>query len=349
MKTSFISTTTLWNAPRAGLNKMQADLAKATKEMTSGRDTDVGLRLGFRAGEAFSLRQEMEHLDSIIDSNATVKVRLEASTAALARARMSSEKFAATLIASPVGDRNLPVVLLEAKSTLAGLVGDLNRAVNGQYIFGGINSGERPIVEDGSMPPAAAKSAIDAAFSAFFGFPQSSPSVASINEAQMNAFLDGPYKALFDNGPWAATWSNASNQSITSQISTSEVIETSVSANESAVRQLAMGYSMILELGISNLGADVRETLLARAIKTIGEGGSAMSDLEAQIGMSQEKIEHANSRMDIQKDVFNEKLFGLEGVDPLEAKTRIDHLTTQIQTSFSLTAQLRNLSLINFI
>jgi flagellar hook-associated protein 3 FlgL len=53
--------------------------------------------------------------------------------------------------------------------------------------------------------------------------------------------------------------------------------------------------------------------------------------------------------MSLQKDILDEKITHLEAVDPAEAKIRIDQLSTQLQTSYSLTAQLKNLSLINFI
>ena len=71
--------------------------------------------------------------------------------------------------------------------------------------------------------------------------------------------------------------------------------------------------------------------------------------MQAKLGTAQEKVEQANERMSLQKDILDEKITHLEAVDPAEAKIRVDQLMTQIQTSYSLTAQLKSLSLINFI
>jgi flagellar hook-associated protein 3 FlgL len=53
--------------------------------------------------------------------------------------------------------------------------------------------------------------------------------------------------------------------------------------------------------------------------------------------------------MSLQKDIFDAKIIHLEAVDPAEAKVRVDRLMTQIQTSYSLTAQLKSMSLINYL
>jgi flagellar hook-associated protein 3 FlgL len=74
-----------------------------------------------------------------------------------------------------------------------------------------------------------------------------------------------------------------------------------------------------------------------------------LADLEANLGVAQERTNKANERMELQKTIFDEKIGQLEGVDPAEAKIRVDQLMTQIQTSYSLTAQLRQLSLINYL
>ncbi|WP_230533131.1 flagellar hook-associated family protein [Microvirga roseola] len=351
MKTTFISTATLWSSPRSTLDKLQGDLVKANKELVTGRETDVGLKLGYRTGEAISLRQERSELESIIDSNATVKVRLEASSAALARVRQAADDFMSSLIATPTVERNMAVVKSRASSNLNDLVANLNTAIRGQYIFGGINTSGKPVGDYAA--PSAAKTAIDAAFAAFpapgFAAGQDDPAVATITPADMEAFLDGPFKALFEDPNWGLNWSSASNRNIESLISPSDKIASSANANEKAFRDLAMAYTMTFDLGIGNMNDDTREVVVNRVIGLLSGAVTAVSDIETNLGIAKEKLEEANTRMDLQKTIFEEKLVGLEGVDPAEAKVRVDQLMTQIQTSFSLTSQLRQLNLINFL
>ena len=77
MKTTFISTVTLWNSPRSSLDKLQDSLTKANTELTTGRHADVGLALGYKVGEALSLRQQRAEIETLTDSNGLVLQRLK--------------------------------------------------------------------------------------------------------------------------------------------------------------------------------------------------------------------------------------------------------------------------------
>jgi flagellar hook-associated protein 3 FlgL len=347
----FISTATLWNSPRTNLDKMQAELNKANKELVTGREVDVGLKLGYRTGEAISLRQERSGIESITDSNAIVKLRVDSSITTLAQIRETANEFMNSLIATPIADRNMAVVKYSAEANLSNLVAGLNNSTNGQYIFGGINTKAKPAADYtlGSPAKTAVANAFTAAPPAGFGFSQNDPAAAGITPDKMTEFLDGAFNALFNDVNWTANWSSASSQNIQSQISPSDRIETSVNANEKAFRDVAMAYTMALDLGISNLSVETREVVVSKIVETLSGATTGLSDLETRLGITKDKLEEANERMDLQKNIFEEELSGLEGVDPAEAKIKVDQLMTQIQTSFSLTAQLRQLNLINFL
>jgi flagellar hook-associated protein 3 FlgL len=164
----------------------------------------------------------------------------------------------------------------------------------------------------------------------------------------METFLNGPFKQIFEGPGWDSL-SNASDKNIQSLISPGEKIETSANANATPMRQLAMAYTMIFDLGIESLNTEARNVVIAKAINVLSTAISGMIDVQAGIGTAQAKTVNANERMDLQKSIFEERIGELEAVDPAEAKVRIDQLMTQIQTSYSLTAQLKQLSLINYL
>ena len=110
-----------------------------------------------------------------------------------------------------------------------------------------------------------------------------------------------------------------------------------------------MAYTMISELGLDRLGESTREALVNKAIATFSEATTGVTIMQSKLGAVQEKVEEADERMSLQKDILDEKIIHLEAVDPAEAKIRVDRLMTQIQTSYSLTAQLRTMSLINYL
>lgn len=344
MKTTFVSSATLWNSPRSTLDKLQSELLKANREVVTGRHMDVGVALGRKTGYSLSLRQERASLDVLTDSNTSVTLRLKSTSAALDQVRTAADNFKDALVGMQVGAQDVPLVKSQARSGLNKLMSTLNENVGGQFLFGGINSKTQPLNAYESGPQAA----INKAFLDHFTFTQSDPQVADITPDEMRAFIEGPLETLFAT-KWEGVWSNASSQNIQSLISPTERAETSTNANNQAVRQLAMAYTMTFELGISELNDQTRGYLLNKVIGTLGEGVSGVTEVQADLGTVQRKIDDANERMSLQKTFFEERITNYEAVDPAEAKIRVDQLSTQIQTSYSLTAQLSQLSLIKFI
>lgn len=181
-----------------------------------------------------------------------------------------------------------------------------------------------------------------------FGFGVNDAAVSTITPGDMKAFLDGPFSALFEGANWQ-DWSNASSQNIQSKISATEKVEASTNANDRGIQKMAMAYTMISELGLDRLGEGTREALVNKAIATFSEATTGVTIMQSKLGAVHEKVEEADERMSLQKDILDAKIIHLEAVDPAEAKIRVDRLMTQIQTSYSLTAQLRTMSLINYL
>jgi flagellar hook-associated protein 3 FlgL len=349
MRTTFVSTMSLWNSSKSSRDKLQANLVKANKELVSGREADVGLKLGYKTGTTLSLRQDRAELDALTDSNASALLRIKSTTKALDQIRTTADKLMDALIATPMSQASVGAIGYQAKTNLDGLLSVLNTSAGDQFIFGGLNSQEKPL---NSYAGGAAKAAVDAAFTAGppvgFGFDQNAAGVSAITPLQMEAFLDGPFADLFKGTNWQ-NWSNASSENIQSRISPQEKLEASANANDEAIQKLAMAYTMVFDLGLSKLNDATRGVLVNKAIETFSGAIIGLTGMQAKLGTVQEKIEQAGERMSLQKDILDEKITHLEAVDPAEAKIRIDQLSTQLQTSYSLTAQLKNLSLINFI
>jgi flagellar hook-associated protein 3 FlgL len=353
MRTTFVSTTSLWNSSKSSLDKLQTNLVKANKELISGREADIGLKLGSKTGDTLSLRQDRAELDAMTDSNATTLLRIKSTYKALDQVRTVANDFMNALIATPITPSSVDAIKYQAEANLQGMISSLNTDAGGQFVLGGVNSQERPLNSySGAGAPSAAKTAVDAAFAAApplgFGFGQDAADVSTITPDQMKEFLDGPFADLFQGANWQ-NWSNASSDNIQSRISPQERIEASANANDEAIQRLSMAYTMVFDLGLSGLSDETREVLINRAIETFSAALSGLTGMQAKLGTVQEKVEQANERMSLQKDILDEQVAQLEAVDPAEAKVRIDQLMTQIQMSYSLTAQLKSLSLINYI
>ena len=250
MKTNILSTASISAATRASVFDTQAKLAKAQKEVTTGRLADVGASLGYKTGQTLSLRQDYARLKTIIDTNVLVSSRLSTTQTSLTSLTQDAQLFVSQLIAARNADTGPAVIQAQAEAVLNSFTSLVNVAVDGAYLFAGINADVKPLNE--YLDPAAPnRQAVANAFLASFGTTQSDANNDSITAADMQTFLDGTYSSLFDDPAWGTDWSAASDQNVRSRISPSELIETSSNANHIGMRKLAKAYTMVADLGIA--------------------------------------------------------------------------------------------------
>ncbi len=348
MKTTYISTISLSDAARSQMMRQASNINKLQIELSSGRKADVGLDLGSRTGEAVSLRSEFHYLNSIVDTNGLTASRLDISQAAMDDIRTSAQDFLASLVAMRDSDGAAKLAADQAAGSLDLLTSRLNTQLNGSYLFAGLNSDVSPI-SDYSDPTQPNKIAADAAFLTEFGFAQNNPAVSTITVAQMDTYLNGNFAAMFANPSWGLDWSSASDQEVMSRISTSEVLSTSVSANETAFRELAQVYTMVSDLGNEALQPDVFKTVVDKAISLLGSAISGVTNLMGELGNAQERVSLASDRLSIQTDILNERINALENVNLEETSVRLNTALTQLETTYAISARIQHLSILNYI
>lgn len=349
MKVAFISTAAIAQTTRSSISEIQSELAKAQHELATGQHQDAGLALGYKIGRTVSMRQEFDQLEAIGQTNGLLSERLTTTQDALGQLVESAQSMMATLFASRNAVDGPEVAALEARSALESMDELLNISFSGARIFGGINTDTAPVAAYYDNPTSLPKQAIDADFLAAFGVSQSSASVATIDAASMQTFLDGAFATNFDSAPWAANWSAASDQIIESRISISVTVQSSVSANEEPFRKLAQALTMVADLGAENLNQSAFHAIADTSIGLFGEAINGLTQLQSQMAVTQEGVRSANERMDLQKQVLIGGVQNLEGVDPFEASTRATSLLTQLETSFAVTARIQRLTLTNYL
>lgn len=347
MKLSFVSSAAVSDNLRLSLLKMQSELVRAQKEASTGRLADPGQTLGALSGRTVTLNRDIVRLETIVDSNAMVAARLSSTQDALAQVSSLAGSLMSTLAAAS-GNAAPAVLQQDGQSTLRTLTSILNSSLNGEYLFAGVNTDIQPVA-DFEQPGAPNKAAFDAAFLGHFGFAKTDPAAASITAADMTTFMDTVVEPLFLGAGWGADWSSATDQPITSRIAINETASTSVSANETGFRKLAMAATMVADYFSGNLGVAAREAVIEKAVNLVGSAVADLSDLAARTGIVEQRVRAASERLDMQIDIFTKGISDLEAVDPYEAATRVSTLLSQIETSYTLTARIQQLSLVRFL
>lgn len=347
MATTFISTNSITNTLRVSAMKTQVALSQATKEATTGRLADIGLSLGALAGRDVVLRAELSDLDKMVDTNALVAGHLDVTQQRISELLSTAESFQKDLLAARNSANGGKIIALTAGANLGSLISTLNVTMDGQYLFGGINTAAAPAKD--YVAGSGSKTAIDAAFLATFGFAQDSPLVSGITAVDMQNFLDTALQSQFDDPAWGTNWSNATDQVMRSRISTTQAVDTSASANEPAFRKLAMVYTMLSDLGTENLNQSAFQALIDTATLAIGAAIGDLAGVGAKLGTAQQQVTSATSRLKVQSDIITQQITAMEEVDPMEADVRITSLTNQLEKSQAITVRIQKLSILNYL
>ncbi|WP_081157906.1 flagellar hook-associated family protein [Ensifer aridi] len=349
MKTSFVSNLAVQNAMRLTIQQGQAELLKLQTEVTTGRLADVGVELGSSTSRSVSLRRELARLETLVDTNSVVTQRLSASQQALSMMADAAQEVRNALVTFKGNDAadQLATQKTQIESAMSAFSSAANLSFNGEFLFAGINTDVRPF-EDYAAG-SAAKTTFDNELATFM----TANGIASMSDftvTQMEDFITNTLEPLYaSDAQWAADWSKASSQNMTSRISTTEVVQSSTNATTDGFRKFALASVIASELMDENVSSEVRAYIGEAALGYVEQANTKITGERSTLGISEARVKKANTSLEAQIKLINTHITDLEGVDTYAASTRMNTLLTQVETSYTLTARIQQLSLIDFL
>jgi flagellar hook-associated protein 3 FlgL len=350
MKTSFVSNLAVQNAMRLTIQQGQAELLKLETEVSTGRLADVGLALGSSTERSVSLQRELLRLQTLTDTNAIVTQRLGASQQALSLMAEAAEQVRNTLVTFKGNDSvdQLSVQKSEIKSAMSMFTAAANTSFNGEFLFAGINTDVLPF-DDYNATGSSAKATFDSELATYMST-NGIASMSDFTKAQMEDFITNTLAPLYaDDTQWALDWSKASSQNMSSRISAGEVIQSSTAATTDGFRKFALASVIASELMDADVSSDVRTYIGEAAIGYVAQAVTGITAERSTLGISEARVKKANTSLEVQINLINTHITDLEGVDTYAAGVRMNTLLTQMETSYTLTARIQQLSLINFL
>jgi len=346
MKTSFISTQNISQSMRYQVTRMHVDLNTLQKEMSTQRVADTGLHLGAQTGRSVSLERDIDRLKGIIDTNGLAAARLKSTQQSMSAISSVASKLMSTLNAAAAGSVEPKVTRTEALGAITSMTSTLNTSFNGEYIFAGVNTDVKPIADFSAG--SASRTAIETAFATHFGFAHTDPAAANLSGTDVVDFLTNVLEPQF-MADWGTNWSSATDQTIVSRITLNDTETTSISANSDGIKQMALAASVIGVLFEGQIGDNALAKVARYGVEKMGQATSGLAHTQATAGISEQRIAAASERLQMQVDIFKGNVSDLVGIDPYEVSNRITALLDQIETSYTLTARIRQLSLVKYL
>ncbi|OBZ92768.1 flagellar hook protein FlgL [Pararhizobium polonicum] len=354
MKTSFVSNLAIQNAMRLTIQRGQTEMIKLNTEVSTGVHADYGLALGGSTARSVTITSQIERIATLKSTNSIVTQRLAGSQEALATMQDAAQKSLTSLIAfrdNSTADL-LKVAQDQNKASISTFTSAANTSLNGEYLLSGINTDVQPLTEYSATSDA--KASYDAALSTFMGA-QTPPltSLSEFSKEQMTDFIENTLAPMYADpsvpGSQWSDYSSASSQNMTSRISANEVIQSSTNVNTEGTRKFALASIISSELLSADLPDDVRSVVSGKAIDYMGEAVTGLISMQSDLGLSQERVKKANTSIDAQTKIMKAHQLDLEGIDAYAASVQLKTLQTQLETSYTLTSRLQQLSLINFL
>jgi flagellar hook-associated protein 3 FlgL len=331
------------------VSQTQSQLATADTESSTGQYADLGLQLGDESGYELSLKNQTNFLQTLTSSNNIASTNLSATQAALTSISSGAQTTLQDLAEWTPENGSASTLQQLGATSLQSLISTTNTASNGQYIFGGINTGVAPMADYFGSPTSSAQSAITQAFTTEFGVAPTDAGASSISSSDMQNFLSTTFANLYQGSSWTANWSSASSVNTSSEIAPGQTVDTSTNANQSGFQKLAEAYSMLSEFAGSSLSQSAQQAVVATASSLISSAQASLTQTQAVVGTAQSQITDANNSMSSQMTIMQTQIGNLDNVNSYQVATEVSSLTTQLQTAYELTAQLQQLSLSKYL
>jgi len=165
----------------------------------------------------------------------------------------------------------------------------------------------------------------------------------------VSGFLQGSFQNLFSAASWQAGWSNANDTPLTSRIGLTRIIDSSVSGNEKAIVDLAKAYATIVDMPLAQMTPSAGSAAIRVAATNASNAVDGLTALQARVGTMRADIEASDKAIALQIDTLTIAGENLAPVDPYATSSRVTELQTQLQTAYTLTAQLQKLSLAQYL
>ncbi len=323
------------NAQSIGLvNNLNYQLQVLQRQVSTGKKSETfGGLGGAQAQLTLSLRDQLGALSNYQSTIANVKLRADTMGTALASIPVDASDILAKMKAVPQGGGNVPnlTILKDAANTmLQSVMTKLNTRVDGKYVFAGNQTATAPLADT-----SAALTNVDTILADYETGTPAATVITSLN-GMTNA-----------NIGYASNIAAAGT--VTARIDEGVTIDYTVKATESPFKDLITGLAMISQLDYSAAHAADFYTLFNNAMSRIDGASSSINTRNGQLGVTRRQLEDTSNTHGDTSGTVEANLAKAEDIDPAAAATKLSNLQTQIQAAYSLIAQLKGLSLVNYL
>lgn len=319
---------------RQRTSAIKQDIARLTEELATGQTADVRNALIGNYAFLTDTARKTDVLAGYTVATAEAAQFTEAMQLSLETFGKQVGTLSATLVSagiSPSG-ANTQALTTQAKDTFTGLIGTLNSGSAGRQLFSGNTTNQRPLA-DADAILADLTVAISGA---------TTPADMVV---QATAWFDDPAGFL------ASAYQGSADAMAAFSVSERESVELDVRASDPEFFAGLRGAAVaaLATDGAFGLSEPEQSELFGLASKELLQGESGIVTLQSRVGFAQARIDTITTRNAAEVTSLQLARNALLEVDPYEAATKLEEAQFQLQSLYSVTVRMSQLSLVNFI
>jgi len=328
-----LSTLAQNNLLRAETLKVQTEIARLQNQASTGKKSDNYGDLGTLAPLDISLRNKADRIAEYQTANKSIAARLAVVDGNLSSIEKTVLDVRNVAFANHGSDIGRQSIIDAAKQAIRDVTQKLQVNVDGRFLFGGTRTDQPPMVDDATLM-ASTSTAVTAALTP-------TPADISGTVATTVAGIFGT-TANFYQGLGAHP---------AQEIDENLRLDYSITGGNSAVQKILQG---LYAIALTPMPTDepTRQNFdqgMNNAGTLISDGLGELQQLILKNGRNQKLLEDQNTLHEQSLTLITTQVDDIENVDLADVSTRLTHLRTQLQASYSITADLKDLSLVNFL
>jgi flagellar hook-associated protein 3 FlgL len=313
---------------------LRNEMAKLSEELTTGRVTDVRKITGGNFSFLNSIERELKTLEGYRIVGTEAGQFADATQLQLERVQTASGELGAALLSFaklPSGPQLLQGAN-EARSKLETMFASLNADLAGRSLFSGTATDTNALTSPDVLL-AALETAVAGA--------------ATPNDirAAAEAWFDSPA------GFSATIYQGATDDLAPFQVTEFEDVTVGVRADNEALRNILLQTSLVAISDSTTLGYSIetQADLQGSAGEWLIANQQEITAVRGAVGLAQERIETLTVRNAAQRTSLEYTRNDFLAVDPFESATKLEDVQFRLESLYTITARMSDLSLVNFL
>lgn len=355
MTTQALSTLGVNIMLRNDISDIQARIAKVQHQVSTGKKADRYGDLGTQASLNISLHNDGEKIDGYQQTLSTLKVRLDLMDKNLLAIHDVALDIRTRAFGTQPFDTGRQDLINSARDALTSITEKLQLSVDGRQLFAGTKTDTAPMLDSATI-----LSTVQGLVGTQLGalaVPPAAGTVVPAIQGAVQDFFDGVNPPTGQPTPNSLNFYAGGAKHAGTEIDTGYKLDYSITGDDPAFRDILTGLYMIASTPMpvdppaapGDISRADFDAVMAAAASKIGSGIDRLDVLTQQNGRNQQIVEDVGTRLDATSTIIKTQINDIEGADVYQASTLLAQLKSQLEATFSITGELRSLSLIDYL